>query len=305
MRALASPAVTRADLMDPALIASLGHVELTARWIVDGFMSGLHRSPRKGGAAEFAEHRAYYPGDEPRYVDWKVMARADRLVVKRFEEETNLRATIVLDVSRSMRWRGAAKLDKREYAERLAAAVSLLFIRQRDAVGLVRFDDRIRSAVPPRAREGHWRRIVAALAEDSGGGATAGPAALSRAAHAVGRRGMIGLVSDLLVEPEELARAAAGLRAAGHQLVVLHIMDPAERELLDGPEAIYADPESDLRVAVKPAEIRGAYAQTVERAIAEWRTGLAASGAGYATVMTDAPFGIPLRVAFAARERGR
>ena len=297
--------MTRADLMDPALIASLGHVELTARWIVDGFMSGLHRSPRKGGAAEFAEHRAYYPGDEPRYVDWKVMARADRLVVKRFEEETNLRATVVLDVSRSMRWRGSAKLDKREYAERLAAAVSLLFIRQRDAVGLVRFDDRIRSAVPPRAREGHWRRLIAALSEDSGGGATAGPAALARAAHAVGRRGMILLLSDLLLEPEELARAAAGLRAAGHQLVVLHVMDPAERELVDGPEAIYADPESELRVAVKPAEIRAAYARTVERAIGEWRTTLAGRGASYATVMTDAPFGIPLRAAFAARERGR
>ena len=291
--------------MDPALIASLGHVELTARWIVDGFMSGLHRSPRKGGAAEFAEHRAYYPGDEPRYVDWKVMARADRLVVKRFEEETNLRATVVLDVSRSMRWRGAAKLDKREYAERLAAAIALLFIRQRDAVGLVRFDDRIQSAVPPRAREGHWRRIIAALSEESGGGATSGPAALARAAHTVGRRGMIVLVSDLLVEPAELARAAAGLRAAGHQLVVLHVMDPAERELLDGPEAIYADPESGLRAAVKPAEIRAAYARTVERAIAEWRATLAASGASYATVMTDAPFGIPLRAAFAARERGR
>ena len=115
----------RADLLDPATLASLGRIEIVARWIVDGFMSGLHRSPRKGGAAEFAEHRAYYPGDEPRYVDWKAAARSDRLVVKRFEEETNLRATIALDVSRSMDWTGSeTRLPKVAYAERLAAATS-------------------------------------------------------------------------------------------------------------------------------------------------------------------------------------
>ncbi|HEX2777849.1 MAG TPA: DUF58 domain-containing protein, partial [Gemmatimonadaceae bacterium] len=235
--------MTRPDLLDPTLIASLGHIELTARWIVEGFMSGLHRSPRKGGAAEFAEHREYHPGDELRYLDWKVAARSDRLVVKRFEEETNLRATIVLDVSRSMRWTGSERrLDKLAYSERLAAAIALLFIRQRDAVGLLRFDDVIRTAVPPRAREGHWRRLVAALGSADGGGASGGAAALARAAHAVGRRGMIVLLSDLLLDPEETARAARALRAGGHQLVVLHIMDPAERALDPGPEALYVDP---------------------------------------------------------------
>lgn len=294
--------MTRPDLLDPAVLASLGHIELTARWIVDGFMSGLHRSPRKGGAAEFAEHRAYLPGDELRYLDWKVAARSDRLVIKRFEEETNLRATIALDVSRSMRWTGSERrLDKLAYAERLAAAIALLFIRQRDAVGLLRFDDAIRTAVPPRAREGHWRRLVAALASAEGGGASSGAAALSRAAHAVGRRGMIVLVSDLLMEPEETVRAARALRASGHQLVVLHVMDPAERALDPGPEALYRDPETGLEVPITPTEVRDAYAATVERAIADWRLALAGAGAGYATVMTDSPFGIPLRAAFAAR----
>lgn len=296
--------MSRPDLLDPAALAALGHVELTARWIVDGFMSGLHRSPRKGGAAEFAEHRAYYPGDEPRYVDWKAAARTDRLVVKRFEEETNLRATIALDVSRSMSWTGSdARLSKIEYAERLAAAIALLFIRQRDAVGLLRFDDRIRTAVPPRAREGHWRRVVAALADEGGGRSSAGADALARAAHAVGRRGMIVMISDLLLDVDEAIRAARALRAAGHQLVVLHVMDPGERVLADGGEAIYADPEGGVEIAAKPSEVASAYSTTVERAIAEWRTRLAAAGAGYATVMTDEPFGIPLRAAFAARQR--
>jgi uncharacterized protein (DUF58 family) len=296
--------MSRPDLLDPAALAALGHVELTARWIVDGFMSGLHRSPRKGGAAEFAEHRAYYAGDEPRYVDWKAAARTDRLVVKRFEEETNLRATIALDVSRSMSWTGSdMRLSKIEYAERLAAAIALLFIRQRDAVGLLRFDDRIRTAVPPRAREGHWRRVVAALADEGGGRASAGADALARAARAVGRRGMIVMISDLLLDVDEAIRAARALRAAGHQLVVLHVMDPGERVLADGGEAIYADPEGGVQIAAKPSEVASAYSTTVERAIAEWRTRLAAAGAGYATVMTDEPFGIPLRAAFAARQR--
>ena len=143
----------RADLIDPATIASLGRIEIVARWVVDGFLTGLHRSPRKGFSVEFAEHRPYQPGDELRHVDWKIVARADRWVIKQYEEETNLRATIVLDVSRSMDWRGdPARLTKLAYAERVTAALALLFLRQRDAVGIVRFDDRVRTALPPRAR---------------------------------------------------------------------------------------------------------------------------------------------------------
>src|SRR6059058_310096 len=166
----------RADLFDPASLAALGRIEIVARWIVDGFMSGLHRSPRKGFSVEFAEYRPYQPGDDLRYIDWKIAARSDRWVVRQYEEETNLRASLVLDVSRSMAWSGqqmrigadpsaAPRLTKLAYAEQLAAALALLFLRQRDAVGLVRFDDRIRSAVPPRARKGQWRRIIAALEE--------------------------------------------------------------------------------------------------------------------------------------------
>src|ERR687883_311212 len=179
---------TRADLIDPASLAALGHIEIVARWIVDGFMTGLHRSARKGFSVEFAEHRPYMPGDDLRYVDWKIAARADRWVVKQFEEETNLRATVVLDVSRSMAWSGAPeRLTKLAYAERLAAALALLLLRQRDAVGLVRYDDRVRTAVPPRARGGHWRRVLAALEEPGAGLATSAPAALTQAARLINR----------------------------------------------------------------------------------------------------------------------
>jgi len=305
----------RADLFDPASLAALGRIEIAARWIVDGFMSGLHRSPRKGFSVEFAEYRPYQPGDDLRYIDWKIAARSDRWVVRQYEEETNLRATIVLDVSKSMAWSGAAmrgvsrevgavdRLTKLAYAERMTAALALLFLRQRDAVGLVRFDDHIRSSIPPRTRNGQWRRIVAALEEAGSGRASSAPAALHQAARLVTRRGLIVLVSDLLMDMPDVESAMRGLRAAGHDVTVLHIMDPAERELPSSGEALFVDPETELTVPASMADVRAAYRNTVEEVIGEWRSMFAAFGIGYAVVSTDAPFGVPLRQAFAARQQ--
>ncbi|MFI5230479.1 MAG: DUF58 domain-containing protein [Gemmatimonadales bacterium] len=294
----------RADLFDPASLAALGRIEIVARWIVDGFMSGLHRSPRKGFSVEFADYRPYQPGDDLRYIDWKIAARSDRWVVRQYEEETNLRASVVLDVSRSMAWTGApARLTKLAYAERLTAALTLLLLRQRDAVGLVRFDDQIRSAVPPRARNGQWRRVVAALEEPGTGRASSAPAALHQAARLLTRRGLIVFVSDLLMDLADVEGAMRGLRAAGHDVTVLHIMDPAERELPSSGEAVFVDPETQLEVPASIADVRAAYKNTVEEVIDEWRTMFGAAGIGSAVVDTDAPFGVPLRRAFAARQQ--
>src|ERR687895_1398002 len=230
----------RADLFDPASLAALGRIEIVARWIVDGFLAGLHRSPRKGFSVEFAEFRPYMPGDDLRYIDWKIAARADRWMVKQFEEETNLRATIVLDVSRSMAWSGApTRLTKLAYAERLCAAIALLLIRQRDAVGLVRYDERVRSAIGPRARSVQWRRIVAALSDEGAGKASDAPAGLAQDARLVRRPGMVVLVSDLLMDVADVEQAVRSLRALGHDVTVLHIMDPVERSLTLGGEAIF------------------------------------------------------------------
>ena len=315
MDAASNVQAPRADLFDPASLAALGRIEIVARWIVDGFMSGLHRSPRKGFSVEFAEYRPYQPGDDLRYIDWKIAARSDRWVVKQYEEETNLRASIVLDVSKSMAWSGAelyglggaeqsgaARLTKLAYGERLTAALALLLLRQRDAVGLVRFDSEIRSAVPPRARSGQWRRVVAALEEAGAGRASSAPAALEQAARLISRRGMIVLVSDLLMEIPDVERAVRGLRAVGHDVTILHLMDPAERDLPSGGEAVFVDPESDLEIAASVADVRAAYRQTVEEVIDEWRTMFSSIGASYELIFTDAPFGVPLRRAFAARQ---
>ena len=304
----------RADLFDPASLAALGRIEIVARWIVDGFLTGLHRSPRKGFSVEFAEFRPYMPGDDLRYIDWKIAARSDRWVVKQYEEETNLRATIVLDVSRSMAWSGAQlrtlrtpgapePLTKLAYAERLTAALALLLLRQRDAVGLVRFDDRVRTAIPPRARSGQWRRIVASLDDQGAGPASSAPEALAQAARLITRRGMVVLISDLLMDLPGVEQAARALRAAGHDVTVLHVMDPAERDLAVSAEAVFVDPETALEVPASTADVRAAYRTTVDQVVDEWRTTFAAIGVGYEVITTDAPFGVPLRRAFAARQQ--
>src|SRR5918999_1319886 len=305
----------RADLFDPASLAALGRIEIVARWIVDGFLAGLHRSPRKGFSVEFADFRPYMPGDDLRYIDWKIAARSDRWVVKQYEEETNLRATIVLDVSRSMAWSGAQLhpvgaaaagpelLTKLAYAERLTAALALLLLRQRDAVGLVRFDERVRTAIPPRARTGQWRRIVASLDDPGAGLASSVPEALAQAARLISRRGMVVLISDLLMDLPEVERSVRGLRAAGHDVTVLHIMDPAERDLAISAEAVFVDPESALEVPASTSDVRSAYRTTVDQVLAEWRTALASAGVGYEVITTDSPFGVPLRRAFAARQQ--
>ena len=298
-------APTRADLIDPASLASLGRIEIIARWVVDGFLSGLHRSPKKGFSVEFAEFRPYQPGDDLRFIDWRVVARADKWMVKQFEEETNTRAAIVLDVSRSMDWTGSPeRLTKLQYAEQVVAAIALLLIRQRDAVGLVRYDDRLRTVLPARARSIQWRRIVHAIEHDPGAGTDSRMAeGIQQGAKLIRRPGIVVVISDLLVDADQMEQALRVARAAGHQVTVLHIMDPSELELDTRGEAIFYDPEGTLEVTATVSDVRQAYAKTVKHAIEEWRLRLAALGAGYEVIRTDSPFGVPLRKAFATRQR--
>ena len=286
----------RADQLDPAVLAALGHLELVARWVVDGFITGLHRSPRKGFSVEFAEHRPYQSGDDLRYLDWKIAARADRWVVKLFEEETNARCIVVLDVSRSMHWTGSAeRLTKMSYAEHLAAALSLLLLRQRDAVGLVRFDDGIRSVIPPRAPRKQWQRLITAFADQGGGQQSDVVAALNRAGNMVRRPGLVMLLSDLLVDAAPVEDALRALRARGHEVLVAHIMDPAERDFPEDGEALYRDPESGVQVPAATADIASAYRITVNEAVDEWRAAIGRAGARYTLALTSEPFGRPMR----------
>lgn len=296
---------SRADQLDPAVLAALGHLELVARWVVDGFITGLHRSPRKGYSVEFAEHRPYQPGDDLRYLDWRIAGRADRWVVKQFEEETNARAMLVLDVSRSMQWTGdPARLTKLAYAERLGAAIALLLLRQRDAIGLVRFDAGLRTVIPPRSQRTQWRRLVAGFSEPGGGDQSDVAAAMLQAGQLVRRPGFVILLSDLLVDPTPVADAARTLRARGHEVLVVQVMDPLERDFPDAGEALYRDPESLRDVPAAAADVRSSYQATVREALAEWRSVLGRAGARYALAMTDDAFGRPMRHLLGSNGRG-
>ncbi|MCO4098809.1 MAG: DUF58 domain-containing protein [Gemmatimonas sp.] len=295
----------RPDQLDPAVLAALGQLELVARWVVDGFITGLHRSPRKGFSVEFAEHRPYMPGDDLRYLDWRIAGRADRWVVKQFEEETNTNAMLVLDVSASMQWTGdPTRLTKLAYAERLASAMALLLLRQRDAVGLVRFDATLRNVVPPRSQRTQWRRLMAAFSEPGGGSESNVSDALMAAGKLVRRPGFVVLLSDLLADATATADAARTLRARGHEVLVLHIMDPAERDFPEGGEALYRDPESGAQVPASPGDVRATYRTTVTEALGDWRAALGRAGARYALAYTDEPFGRPLRHLMGSNGRG-
>lgn len=287
---------SRLDLLDPREVAQLGGLEITAAGVVEGFLAGLHRSPFRGFSVEFTEHRAYQPGDELRYLDWRILGRTDRPYVKQFEEETNLRAMILVDVSRSMAWTGSPdRLTKRAYADRLAAALSLLLLRQRDATGLITFDDRIRQALPPRVKSGQWHRIVRGLIETPDGEGTAAEEALRQVTARLARRGMVVLISDLLFDRDLALTALRYLRHRGHQVTVMHLMDPAEVDLAGPPEVRYQDLESRGSVVVRPRELARSYRETVRREIAAWRSACRRHEIAYHHVTTDQPFGVALR----------
>jgi uncharacterized protein (DUF58 family) len=289
----------RLDLLDPLEVSKLGGLEIITEGVVEGFLSGLHRSPRRGFSVEFAEHRMYQPGDELRYVDWKILGRNDRLYVKQFEEETNLRALIVCDISRSMAWTGSPGtiLPKLDYARRLIAALSLILIRQRDATGLITFDDDVRSVTPPRSRLSHWRQLLQVLTGLEAGLGTAAEPALRRVVGQLRRRGLVVFVSDLLLDRALALKALRYLRHHGHQVLVLHIMDPGEVDLGGPNEARFEDPETHATVVIRPRDWAREYRETVRSVVSEWRLACRRHGIAYHRVTTDTPFGVVLREA--------
>jgi uncharacterized protein (DUF58 family) len=211
---------------------------------------------------------------------------------------------IVLDLSRSMDWTGGERrLTKLEYAKRLVAALSLILLRQRDATGLIGFDEEVRAVIRARARPQHWWHLLAAVSEMQAGSGTVAEPALRKVTDLLRRRGLVIFVSDLLLDRELALRTLQYLRHRGHQVLVFHIMDPAELELAGPPEARFEDPESGAAVVVRPRELRAVYQETVQRAIREWRAACRGGGMDYQHVLTDVPFGDVLRRATASRSR--
>lgn len=299
------PVSSRLDLLDPATLSQLGGIELIARGVVEGFLMGLHRSPHRGFSAEFAELRAYQAGDDLRYIDWRMYGRSDRFYVKQFEEETNLRAHILVDVSESMGWTSdpATLPSKLWYAKHLAASLALILLRQGDSVGLTAFHDRVVERVHPRGGRRQWNEVARRLQALEAEGGTAAQGALRDVAVRLRRRGLVILLSDLLVAPEETRTALKFLRHQGHEVLVFHLIDPGERELPAASEARFFDPETGEELLVSVADIRSEYRDAVTEALAEWNRELRPQGIDYVVAGTDEPLSRALRAYLHKRER--
>ena len=253
------------DLMCPAALASIGPLELLSRRVVDGFLSGAHRSTHKGGCFEFAEHRAYSAGDETRLIDWRVFARSDRYYVKRFEEETNLQALMVVDGSGSMQF-GASTVSKYDYARLACACLSRLMLRQRDAVGLISTTDAGRTFVPPRSNAHHLRAIAGALVRARPGGATS----LASVLHGVGkrlkRRGLVVVFSDCFDDVARLVKALRLLRLRGHEVLVFQVLAPEETTFsFDRWSRFECLETAGLHIDLDPSSIRKGYLERLQR----------------------------------------
>jgi len=247
-----------APLIDPRALMRIKSLELRAKAVVEGFFNGLHRSPYHGFSVEFTEYRQYTPGDDPRYLDWKLFARSDRYYIKRFEDETNLRCHLLVDQSRSMAY-GSQGFTKAEYASTLAATLAYFLTTQRDAVGLVTFDEQIVEHLPARYRPGHMRRLMLLLERAAGGAGTDLAAPLQRIAELVNKRGVVVLISDLLAPLEGLEAKLGALVSRRHEVVVFQVLDPAELNFDFTEAALFEDVETGKDLYVDPQAIRSEY----------------------------------------------
>jgi uncharacterized protein (DUF58 family) len=298
--------------LDPATLARIDNLELLARTIVDGFINGLHRSPYLGLSLDFAEHRPYNPGDDVRRIDWRLFARTDRYYVKEFEAETNTNFTILLDTSASMDYT-SRELTKLDYARYLAACLAYFSRQQRDRVGLITFDDRVRDYVPPAAR--HLNVVLHTLdrvepggrrAEDAGGAAAPGAGlarAVDHAADRIRRRGIVVLISDFYEDPDRAVEAVRQLRYRGSDVIVFHVLDPAEVEFPFDDATDFQDLETDQRIPVVPETMRARYRQLIDSHIAKLARRFAEEHIDYSMFDTGTPLDYALFRYLADRER--
>jgi uncharacterized protein (DUF58 family) len=289
--------------LDPAVLARLGTLELKARTIVEGFLSGLHRSPFKGFSVEFAEYRQYIPGDALSTIDWKVYARSDRYVIKKFEEETNLDCHLLLDVSGSMGYGSHHGLTKFQYGAILAASLGYLMNRQRDAVGLTAFDENIVAMMPASSRPGHLRALLVALDRLKTEHRTNVAKPLHQLANTLTKRGMVVLISDLLDDPAEIIRGLKHFQFRGIDVIVFHLLDHDEIEFPFERATRFEDLETSEEVMAVPEAVRGHYLKGIGSLIERYRRELGATGIDYQLLDTNHPLELALASYLSTRAR--
>lgn len=256
--------VDKRKYLNPRTIATLSNMHLRARLVVEGFIVGLHKSPYHGFSVEFAEHRAYGPGDDLRYLDWRLYGKTDRFYIKQFEEETNLKAHIMLDISKSMEY-GSADITKLQYGSYLAAALGYLLLRQQDAVGLTLFSEDIHTHLRPSSRPSMLNNLLSVLENIEPGTDTEIGSSLHRLAERIHRRGLVILISDLLDDLEPVLNGLKHFRHDRHEVLVFHILDPREVDFAFGAQAKFQDMETGEMLATEPWHIQKAYREAVDK----------------------------------------
>jgi uncharacterized protein (DUF58 family) len=274
--------------IDPQALFAIKDLELRARVVVEGLWSGLHRSPYAGFSVEFTEYRQYSPGDDLRYLDWKLLARSDRHYIKKFEDETNLRCLILVDVSRSMLF-GSHGWTKADYARTLAATFAYFLGQQRDVVGLALFDGAVHDYLPPRWKPGHFRHMLALLERPPEGRDTNLAHALDEISRLCPKRSLVLLLSDFLAPVGEWDQALARLAAARHDVRAVQILDPAEINLEFGEAALWEDLENNRRIYVDPVQARAGYKTRFDAHQAEVKAAMERRGVTHQIALTNQP----------------
>ena len=288
--------------IDPQTLAKIARLQLRARHAVEGYMAGQHRSPSRGFSIEFAEHREYVPGDDLRYVDWTALARSDRFYLKQFEDETNLRCWLAVDASQSMAYQGPdAPWSKFAYAQSLAAALAWLILHQQDAAGLALFDEHLRQVLPPASHPAHLEAIVSVLEAARPEGRSALGPALDALAQRLRRRGLVVVLSDCLDDLHGLLTGLKHLRYRQQEVLLVHLVDPAELELPFHGWTRFVGLEGLPTVDADPAAIRQAYQDEVRQFCQALSRGCLEHQVDYARLRTDQPLDEALRWVLARR----
>ena len=289
--------------LDPQSLASISSLKLIAKSVVEGFLVGLHRSPFHGYSAEFAEYRPYNPGDDVRYIDWRVYARTDRYYVKRFEEETDLNCYLLLDTSRSMAYKPGA-VSKIDYARFLAASLAYLMTIQRDRISLLLISDRVKQALSPGGGHRHLQSFLHELEAATAEGKTLLKAALLRVAESLGRRGLVIIISDLYDDAKDVTRALIRFRRAGHEVIVFHLIDATETGLEFAGPVEFEDLETGERVSLDPARARRDYLRRLEATLSFYNRELSKEGIDFVSLDTSRPLDHAL-LAYLRRRQSR
>jgi len=290
------------QILTPKIISRLNNLSLKARYVVEGFIVGLNKSPYHGFSVEFSEHRAYGVGDEIRHIDWKLWGKTDRYYIKQFEEETNLKSYLLIDQSLSMTYKSSA-VSKLEYAQILAASLGYLMLKQQDAVGLTLFDDQIRVNIPPRSKRSHLNIILSHMQNINAGPETSISSVLHQTAEAIKKKGLIILISDLFDNPEQVFSGLQHFRYKGHEVVVFHILDPQELKLEFSQRTRFRDIESGEEIITDPWHIKFDYQKSLEDFCYYFKSNCRKKNIDYVRLSTETPLDSALSEYLIKRKR--